>query len=314
MFGAKKSMSRKRKEREQYSGLKRGYYHLSTDGWKEGFLFHTKSQFAYGMTVIGLLTLLFDVKIYSFILMPNHVHIILSGTGEECLKAFDYLRMKLSSRLVKDGYPPLPDDYWFHLESIEGPEQMKSCIIYLDRNAYEQQTCVPCGYPWSSCYLQYSFLTKMITAPRAHNMSKRELERITGTRISIPGDWQFHPEYGLLPASFVDTSMFRKLFSGPKEYMSRLVKDYEAAAKIARSIGESIEYSKEEQEDIVKQMLQLYYSGKRLSQLNNDEKGKLAVMLMKQYDMSDRQIAGAIGMSEHLVSQFLCAKDYGKRR
>ena len=98
MFGAKKTMvNRNRKEREQYSELKYGYYHLSTDGWKDGFLFHSRPQYAFGMTVIGLLTLMFKVKVYAFTLMPNHVHIILSGTGADCLKAFDYLKLKLSA-------------------------------------------------------------------------------------------------------------------------------------------------------------------------------------------------------------------------
>lgn len=314
MFGAKKGMIRRRKDREQCCQLKKGYYHLVTDGWKDGFLFHTKLQYAYGMIVMGLLTLLFDIKIYGFTLMPNHVHIIVSGTGSECLKAFDYLRLKLSARLVKDGYAPVPDDYWFKLVPINSQDQMRSLFLYVDRNPYEDGISVPGGYPWGSAYICYSFVTQMITAPAANTFSLRELERITGTRKAIPSHWQFHPDYGLLPISFVDTSLFEKLFNSPKDYLSRIVKDYESAAKVASSIGEAIAYSKEEMDDIVKRIVQLYFSGKRLSMLTNDEKGKIAVMLMKDYNMSDTQIASALIMSEHLVAQFLRAKDYGKRR
>lgn len=141
-------MPRKRAERDRIHSLKKAYYHLSTDGWGEGFLFHTESQYAYGMTVTGLLTLLFDVTIYDFALMPNHVHLLLSGSGTDCLAAFDYLRQKLSARLRKDGYPPLPDNYWFKLVAVEDPEQMKNSFIYIDRNAYELQQYIPSGYPW----------------------------------------------------------------------------------------------------------------------------------------------------------------------
>lgn len=304
---------KKRKDREQYSALKYGYYHLSTDGWKDGFLFHTNAQYAFGMTVIGLLTLLFDVKIYAFSLMPNHIHIILSGTGRECLKAFDYLRLKLSGCLVKDGYAPLPDDYWFKLVAIETPIQMRNNFLYVDRNAYEHHVCIPSGYPWGSCYLYYSFIHQMITAPRADSLSKRKLERITGTRISIPGHWRFHPEYGLLPSSFVDKSLFTKLFDDPKDYESRLVKDYEAFVKVAGTLDETLEYSKEDIIEIVRQVLNISYSGRRLSQLSNDEKGRMTVTLMKQYKMPEPQIAKAMDMSERMVRQFLNAKDYGKR-
>lgn len=43
-------------------------------------------------------------------------------------------------------------------------------------------------------------------------------------------------------------------------------------------------------------------------------KGRLAVDLMKNYDMSVPQIAQAIKMSEHMVRQFLRAKDFGHQR
>ena len=305
---------RRRKERERCRLLPKGYYHLSTDGWKEGFLFHTKEQYAFGMTVIGLLTALFDVKIYAFTLMSNHIHIILSGTGSECLRAFDYFCKMISTRLAKDGYQPLPEDYWFKLVVIEDPEQMKNNIIYVDRNPYERQICVPCGYPWGSAYLHYSFINNMIPGRRADSFSRRELDKLTCTRKEIPPHWLFHQEYGLLPSSFVDLSLFSKLFHSPKEYESRLVKDYESFVEVARTLEEMPEYSDVEVKSIVNQVLQNYFSGRKISKLTNDEKGRLATLLTKNYDMTESLIAQTLNISEHMVRQFLHAKDYGNQR
>ncbi len=306
-------MNRRRKERADCRSLKKGYYHLSTDGRWEGSLFYTKEQYAYGMCLIGILTLLFDIRIYSFTLMSNHVHIILSGTGSACLDAFDYLRRKISARLVKDGYPPLPEDYWFKLVPVDDPEQMKRDFIYVDRNPYEKHICVPGGYPWGTGYLHYSFVGDMLIGDRAGTLSGRELERRTGTRMSFPEHWQFHPQYGLLPASFIDNSLFTKLFRVPKEYLTNLVKDYESAVQVARSLDESPEYSEEETRDIVETLLQKYYANSSLSKLSPDKKGRLAVILKKEYDMPESIIAHSLGFSEHLVFQFLRSKDYGKR-
>lgn len=305
---------RRRKEREHYRQLKKGYYHLSTDGWKDGFLFHTKSQYAYGMTVIGMLTILFDVKIYSFTLMPNHIHIILSGTGVDCLGAFDYFCKMISARLTKDGCQPLPEDYWFKLVAIEDPQQMKNNIIYVDRNPYEQAVCVPSGYPWGSAYLHFSFINKMIAGKRADSYSRRELDRITCSRKPIPDHWLFHNEYGLLPSSFVDDSLFSRLFHTPKEYESRLVKDYEAFVKVARSLEESVEYAIEEAEEIVSTILRDYYSGRKFDKLSNDEKGQFANILTNKYNMSETLISSALNVSEKLIRQFLRAKDYSNMR
>ena len=57
-----------------------GYYHFCTDGWKAGNIFNTVGQYAYGMILIGLITLLYGVKVYEFILMPNHIHMIIRKT------------------------------------------------------------------------------------------------------------------------------------------------------------------------------------------------------------------------------------------
>jgi len=307
-------MVRRRKERDQIHSLKKGYYHLSTDGWREGFLFHNQQQYAYGMIVMGLLTLLFDVTIYDFSLMPNHVHILLSGTGASCLAAFDYLRHKISARLMKDGYPPLPEDYWFKMVAVEDPEQMKNNFIYIDRNAFERQQCIPSGYPWGAGYLHYSLLTDMITGTPASCFSKRKLEIMTGSRVPIPAHWLFHSKYGLLPSSFVDKGIFLKLFQGPKDYESRLVKDYEAFVKVGRSLDETPVFAQNEVNDIIGRLLQNFFSGRRLRQLSNEERGRLVTMLSKDYNLSADIIAPALGLPEYIVQQLLRAKDFGKQR
>ncbi|MBO6097636.1 MAG: hypothetical protein J6P56_10045 [Bacteroidales bacterium] len=307
-------MARRRAERERIRSLKKGYYHLSTDGWGEGFLFHNQQQYSFGMVVMGLLTLLFDITIYDFSLMPNHVHLLLSGTGASCLAAFDYLRQKISARLRKDGYPPLPEDYWFKLVAVEDPEQMKNNFIYIDRNAYEIQQCIPSGYPWGAGYLHFSLMSDLISGMPASAFSKRKLEEMTGSRISIPAHWQFHPRYGLLPSSFVDNRLFLRLFQGPKDYESRLVKDYEAFVKIGRTLDEVPDFAPNELKDIVELQLQNLFPGRRLRQLSNEEKGRLATILSKEYDLTAEVIASSLGLSGHIVQQLLRAKDFGKRR
>lgn len=245
-------MTQNEKDRKEYRSWKKGYYHLSSDGWQDGWIFNDIGQYANGMTLMGIITLKFNIKIYSFTLMPNHFHILMSGTGADCSDAFSYLKRRLNQRLQKDGFPTLPRDYGFKLVPVTDKEQMKVNFIYIDRNAYEKQYCVPGGYPWGSGYLHFSRHNDFSDIPYANSLSIRKLEKLTGTRLPIPEHWQFHPVYGLLPSCFVDTSLFHRLFSGPKEYLTRLVKDYEAYVKIARKLEETPVFSKEEAEEITK--------------------------------------------------------------
>ena len=306
-------MTRKEKERELYRGLKHAYYHLSSDGLKQGRLFNTTAQYAFGMTLIGLISLRFGLVIYSFSLMPNHLHVLLSGTGAACTDAFDYLKRKITARLVQDGYPPLPDDYWFKLTHIETPEQMKTNFVYIDRNAYELQYCIPSGHIWSSCYLYYSKISDLLLSSPADSLSKRQLEQWTGSRISIPKTWQFHPVYGLLPGSFIEKTLFYKLFPTPKEYLTRLVKDYEAFIKLADTLGETFIYSKEETEDLLQKLVSELYPGRWLKQLTGNEKARLVQIMVNQYKIPPADTAQSLNMPERLVSQILRSKDYGHR-
>ena len=306
-------MTRKEKERKEYRQYKKGYYHLSTDGWKKGLLFNTTSQYAYGMILIGLLTLRFDIRIYSFALMRNHVHILLSGTGEQSVNAFEYLKRKINTRLRKDGYPALPEDYWFKMVPIEDKEQMKRDFIYIDRNAYEVELSVPCGYVWSSGYLHFSQIGKYISAPRADSLSKRKLERLTGSRTPIPGHWKVHPELGLLPESFVDNTLFYRLFKSVKDYETHLVKDYESHVRIAHTLGEKVVFSQDEAHDIAEQIVQGIFPGRTLSNLSRDEKAQVSVTMSQYYDIPIDLISITLKISEHLVNQFLRSKDYGKK-
>ena len=301
-----------RKQRENYRKMGKGYYHFCTDGWKDGNIFNTIAQFAYGMMLIGIISVKYPLVIYDFELMPNHIHIILSGTGANAVEAFLYLKMKLNARLVKDGYNPLPADYGFVLKPIKSKEQMVTEILYLHRNHYEKQYAAIGGYPWGSAYLHYSLLAKLIDGKRVSEMTARELESLTGTRIPLPAHWQFHPKLGLLPKSFVDTRMVNKLFYGVKDYSTRLVKDYESFVTLSRELGEEVEFSDIEIKDILSKLLLRDYQGKSVYKLSAEEKGRLAVTLSRRFGISNADIAQAMHISLHIVSQFVNSKDYGR--
>lgn len=303
-----------RKRRDEYRAKGKGYYHFCTDGLKIGKLFYTPEQFAYGMILIGLLTLKFNIKVYAFVLMPNHIHIILSGTGEYCVKAFDYIRFKISARLKADGYDPLPEDYDFVLLDIKDLNQMKSEIVYVIRNPLEKNYSTPDGYLWGSGWIWHSTLTPCIKGDKASTLSVRRTAKLTTTNDSFPPDWEFHPAIGLLPCSFVDTTMMSRLFPTAKDYISALVKDYESYVRTARELNEEIEFTDTEIKDIVNQVLQDSFNGTGLWTLSQDEKCRLAVILNDRFNLTPEQISHAIYLGSRIIRQVLSSKDYSAQK
>lgn len=298
-----------RKKRESYRKGEEGYYHLCTDGWKDGLIFHNAAQFAYGLIVLGLLCLRFNLTIYAFALMPNHIHLILKGTGAVCLDAFDYLKHKLSVRLKQDGHPPLPEDYWFKLVKIEDEEQLKREIIYVLRNPLEKGQYTVGGYLWASGWLYFSDLVYAMEGTSAASMSKRSKIKYFTSEQDIPNHWIAHPFLGLRPDSFVDTSLVEKLFPSPKDLQTALVKDYEVYFQIASRLGELCEFSKNEIAGIVNQTLQKRFGGRNLKNLTEEDKGEMAIILNREFGLTSYQISTSIFLKELVVRQFLSSKE-----
>ena len=302
------------KQTQFFRSLPLGYYHLCSDGWQKGKLFHTDEQYAFGVSGLAISTLIHGVKIYAYELMPNHFHILLCATGEQCLSLFYYIIRRINKKLKEAGFPCLPDDYWFKLVPIKNKEQMKDLIVYLARNKFEKGACTPFGHKWGTGCLPYNQLAEFIIGTQVHDMSQRELEQLVGSRTALPADWEIHPVLGILPKNFVCIDKVLQLFPTVKEYTTRMVKQYESAVIIADSVGESIEWSAEEAKDILMNLCNRLFPGKRLYDLTVDEKGRLAVQADSLYHLPTPALSKHLQLSEYVIRQLLHSKDYGLKR
>lgn len=302
-------MKDEKKKRAQKRALGKGNYHFCTDGLSGGKMFNNVAEYAFGIIQLGLIRIRFSLTVYAFSLMPNHIHIILNGTGEDCLMAFDFLKRRLTARLKKDGFAPLPEDYWFKLVPIESPEQMKHEIVYVLRNALEAGLGMAEGYIWSSGWLYYSDFPELLHRQPAMSLSIKTRNHITGGEDEIPQDWCFHPYLGIIPDAFVDISLVLRLFPSPKDLQTALVKDYEVNYQIAGRLGELIQFNKAETESIVAQTLDRRFGGQTLRMLREEDRGKLAIILHREFGFDSYQISTSIFMKEIVVRQLLSSKE-----
>lgn len=300
-------MDARQKRRALYKTWKKGYYHLCTDGWKDGLLFYDESEYVNAVNIISLLDLLFPIKVHAYEVMRNHLHLLLSGRGRYCVKAFDYIKMRIARRLREDGHLPLPDDYDFRLIPVEDEDQMRWNIVYIARNAFEVQEVVPGGYLWGSSMLHYSRLPQLFKAVRASEYSVRILRKMFRSELPIPPDRLIHPGLGMaLPQGFVDLGVFYKVFPTAKEYSVRLVKDYEAYVQLADQIGETITFTDEEAEDIIEQ--ELARAGQTLAGLSSEERCFRAVLLHRKYHLAVPMLSRFLSIPAHVIEQALRSK------
>ena len=186
--------------RDEYRALPKGYYHFCTDGWEDGLLFHNEHQYVSAITSIALMTLKFDISVYAFSLMPNHVHLLVAGTGSDCLQAFYLLLHRCCRRLRLDGDALPLDTYWFKLAPVDTQESFRTHLLYLARNPYERGCRNPGGHLWGSDYLFYNDWAEVIRGTRVEDIPCRKLWQQIDCRENLPSDWEIHPRLGILPA------------------------------------------------------------------------------------------------------------------
>lgn len=304
-------MSRRTKRDEELiKEMRDGVYHLCTDGLQGQLIFNNHEQYAFGMFLMGLICYNYNITIYAFVLMPNHLHVILKGDGERCLLAFYFIRRKLSARLSKDGFAPLSKEYWFKLVPIESEKQLKQEIVYVLRNPLEKGISPACSYLWGTGSMYYyPKLKEILNCVPVSSISKRKMSALLGGEDTLPDHWLVNDYLGLLPESFVDVSSVRSLFPTPKDLQAALVKDYESFFQIANKLGEITEFSKAETEAIVNQVLQNRFGGRELKQLTAMEKGKLIIILNSEFGFNSYKISTSVFVKESIVRQLLSSKE-----
>ena len=264
------------------------------------------------MTTMALVALKYDVKLYIFELMSNHIHIVLSANGETCLKVFSYLTRRISAQLIADGFPPLPKGYDFRMIPIQDRSSFRNHILYAARNPYEKGICIPGTYPWGSDYLLFNPLSAEIQGKPVCSMSDRKVRRCTKSIVGIPGHWEYHPVLGLLPKNYISIEKIRKLFPSVKSYLTGLIKDYEAFLHLSHVLDEPVSLTEDEQQDLLLLLLRRDFHAGSLAELSREDRGKLAVRLCDGYRLGVPSTARLLGLPERIVTQLIRSKEFNK--
>ena len=113
------------------------YWHIYTDGTKMQNIFCCEKDFKTGMWCLAAaLHLCEDVHLLTFELMGNHVHLILAGLREACIKTFDLFVTRLQKAFPKRERAIDWSQFKMEILPIERLQTLRNEIIYANRNAF----------------------------------------------------------------------------------------------------------------------------------------------------------------------------------
>lgn len=300
-------MKNKKETYKEYRTWPRWYYHLTFDSLEKGQLFNNEDEYACGMNSIAIGQYIHKLSIIAFVLMVNHCHILLYGSGEDIVNFFKYINRRINEKLRADGYPPLPNGYGFKLVKVEDKRQLADTIVYIARNPLKARPDITAGgYLWGSTNLIFSEISKLHEKTELGNMSGREIKRTLKTKVILPKNYLLNKSMGfILPESYVNTKKAEQALHDSWRFSSDLIRHIDAYIKIAEGIGEMVTLSDGELDEIIYQNLKKHFNTNTINDLSIDDRCRLAIILKKDYRIDIKRIARKLRIDLAVLKELL---------
>lgn len=269
------------------------FWHLYTDGRKMQDMFLTDEIFELGETLLAVSCCRHPkVKVVTFELMTNHLHLIASGHRTECLNLFNDYKIRLQRVLKKAGIIIKWDSFEAEIIPIETLKALRNEIIYVNRNAFvANQNHTPSNYLWGGGYAYFCPLIKHIETLEFEKLSYDKKRQVAHCRdISGLGKLRLKDRLGVLVTSFCDISLGERMFPDARSYFNSLTRNSEAFSLIAERLKDSVFLTDEELFLVAVKYTEANFGTKSVTVLSPEQKLQLAKELHFKYKATNQQI------------------------
>lgn len=278
------------------------FFHLHT---QENFdiIFTSDEDFIDGMTYLGLCAKIFPaIKIYTFELMSNHIHIVLAGPQNDAIAFFTSFKDTLKKHFLRLNRNVHWDNFSCNLVDILTIDSLQNTIIYVNKNGYVVNSNVtPYGYLWGANRYYFNDEAKKRYQENSQPISQRTIIQISHSRKFNNISDVFTLDGYISPLCYCHIEEGEAFFRDAHQYFYKLSKNLTASKDIANSIGEAIYYTDEDLLSItVKNAMQKYGSAK-LTLLPAQAKVELARILHFEYNAGNKQIQRLLRIDNTLL-------------
>lgn len=205
---------------------------ISTAHLREGLWFKDDDDYRAGMNYVAIVSFLLGIPVLAFVLMSNHVHMVLACSEKEAM-AFISAYKKLYSYYyrVKYNHKEFLRENGCDLRSLSrDDESLERAIAYVQMNPVAANICLnPTQYPWGT---GTSFFDMR---PEAGELlgeySFRQQIRLFHSKVRLPQEYRLENGH-IRPRSFVKTQWVEAIFRTPKRMHYFLVNSSKAKSRI----------------------------------------------------------------------------------
>lgn len=255
-------------------------------------IFCSEEDFKTAMWILAASMHMFKgVRIITFELMTNHVHLILAGQREECIKAFDLFAARLRQAFPKRQRAIDWSKFKMDILPIEDIHALRNEIIYVNRNAFVANPAyTPDSYPWGGGCAYFNPWLRHLMTTNLGEMKVNSQRALLHTRDVAPFSQLI--EVGGMPfiPSFCDIKLGESMFRDARSYFNSLTRNAEAFSQIASRLKDSIFLTDDELYSVICSHINKEYSIKAPSQLSAQQKIDTARQMHFGYNASNQQL------------------------
>lgn len=283
-------------------------FHACTNGLSRELMFCDTEDFIDGMNEIPACALSSGIKVYAFCLMNNHVHFIIRGLEDDCLKFMRLYKQVRSRKLharYGRGYMLRGAD--ISVIPLDSAEYQLNAIAYVLRNPVAAGISVTPGeYRWSSASLYFGDRSFVLPGSRRiSGMTSREKFRLLKSRVAFPDDYIVDSEGMIFPGCYTEYGSVMRMFGSPKQFLFYQSRNQDLAAELETDIIARTRYKDEELLCSLEMMTGNRFPGRKFHELGIEARYQMAGALRRRYGCPLRQVARVTGLASDILKALL---------
>lgn len=281
------------------------FYHLHTKPLETDLLFRTPEEMNLALNMLALATCESTCSLLAFAIMNNHLHFVLEGKEEDCLKFYFIFQNRLAKCYRLERRMGLVLAAEPSLVPIGNLKQLRDEIVYVIRNPFVVSNQVHVfAYPWSSGHLYFNPMLDFTlrAAKEAKDLTVRERRAFKRERdASI--DSRIRVLDGVaLPASFTDFPRAMSFYENARQFVHWTLKNIESQVDIAARMGEDAHLDDMELWNMAVKLCRDVYKTQLPKDLGDLDRTRLLATLKYQYHASNSQLARCLRISPDLIN------------
>ncbi len=274
-------------------------YHVCTNGLARDLWFFDDEDYIDGMNSVAVCALEARICIYCFCLMSNHVHFIVRGEENDCIRFIrEYKRrrsLQMTFKYKTDHQIQGADVY---LSRIDDLDYLRRAIAYVMRNPLAAGLAVtPTDYRWSSSNIYFADRAfSQSTYRRMGEFSLRCKRRMFKSKVQFPDDYLVDSYGTIFPGSYVDFRAVEGFYGSPSRFLYFLSITNDASLELDSGILNKLSYKDSELRVSMEIVCEEKFRRRKYEMLRIEERYALAREMRKRYGVGAKQLARVMSL------------------